>query len=148
MNTLFHSFIYSLVLVFIFSASHADTLGRLFTTPQERAALDSKSGIKLANRGLDKNEASQQIKLNGTVISSTGKRNFWINGKKHENNNPDELHLYLTNSRQVQIDTLNGSQSNIIKPGQVLNLNNGKIYESFTLDKTQPDKDRNVETIQ
>ncbi len=148
MNTLLPVFVCCLVLLTPFSASRADSLGRLFTTPQERASLDSKSGIKLANRNTAQSKASQHIKLNGTVTSSTGKRNFWVNGKKHSNKNPDEPRVHLTKSRQIQIDTPYRSKSAIIKPGQVLNLGNGQVYEAFMIEKTQTEAAKDLEANQ
>ncbi len=142
-----YTFTISLIVLLPINNGQADTLGRLFTTPQERAALDSKSGIKFAARNLGENDPSQQIKLNGTVISSTGKRKIWVNGKNHENKNPDEPRAFIINSKQVRLDTPYGTQGKLMKPGQVLDLTDGKIHESFMLDKDQPEENNKNDAL-
>jgi hypothetical protein len=136
-------FFASLMLLITFGNSQADNLGRLFTTPQERAELDNNSGTKLANRGDGNHTSAQKIILNGTVISSAGKRNIWINGKIHTNN-PNEPEAQIINSKQVKLDTPYGSQSHVMKPGQILNLDDWKVYEAFMLEHSQADKSKSL----
>ena len=138
MNNIFFSFNCCLLLAFTLSTAQADSLGRLFTTPQERASLDSKSGIKFSNRTTDSDAVSRRIIFNGTLISSTGKHSFWVNGTKHENSNPQQPGIHLTRSRQIRMSTASGVANTPIKPGQVLNPDNGRITESFML--KQPHK--------
>lgn len=141
MKTLPDTCIYSLLLFLVSGVCQADSLGRLFTTPQQRASLDAETGIKYENRNQNKKEAAHHIKFNGSVISSTGKKNFWVNGKKHRDNNPDKTRVYLTRSSQVRVQTPYSSQSRVIKPGQVLDLDSGRITESFVLKNNQANED-------
>lgn len=118
-------------------ACNADSLGRLFTTEQERAALDSHSGIKLANRGQGPADPARQLRVNGTVISSSGHKKLWVDGKTYAGNNPDEPRARVLDSRQVWLDTSDGKHGSVLKPGQVLNLDTGRVYESFMLDRAE-----------
>jgi hypothetical protein len=53
------------------------SLGRLFFTPETRAALDrQRASSRLATGGLQ----GSTLTLNGTVLRSSGKRTYWING--------------------------------------------------------------------
>lgn len=141
MKTIHHICVYSLLLMTA-ATSHADSLGRLFTTPQERALLDNENSIPPENRGTSGRSESKQIMFNGALISSTGKRNFWVNGKQQDNHNPEEPRVYLTQSKQVRVVTPYSSQHTVIKPGQVLNLESGQITESFMLENTRTDEDK------
>ena len=145
MNKIILSFNCSLMLAFTLGTAQADSLGRLFTTPQERASLDSKSGVKFSNRTTDSDAASRRIIFNGTVISSTGKHSFWINGAKHENKNPEQPRIHLTRSRQIQMSTPSGVVNTTIKPGQVLDLDNGRITESFMLEQPRKGVENGLE---
>jgi len=61
----------------------AETLGRLFHTPEQRAALDRQRLLNPGNAGATDNEASQT--LNGEVRRSSGRDTRWINGEASTN---------------------------------------------------------------
>ena len=63
------------------------TLGRLFFTPEQRAALDRQ---RLLNPGLsnDTMDSEGSQTLNGEVRRSSGRNTRWINGEPSWNNTP------------------------------------------------------------
>ncbi len=61
--------------------AHAQSLGRLFLTPQQRAALD----VRRASRVPDKPAAevvveSPTARIDGQVVRSEGRSTVWVNG--------------------------------------------------------------------
>ncbi len=59
------------------AAATSPSLGRLFFTPETRAALDrQRASSRLATGSLQGNT----LTLNGTILRSSGKRTYWING--------------------------------------------------------------------
>jgi len=68
-------------LLFAATPAEGETLGRLFFTPQERAALD-----RQRQQGIQAGEASAQI-INGIVSPSRGKATVWVNGVRQTSDN-------------------------------------------------------------
>lgn len=68
------------VLALLPAASHAQSLGRLFLTPEQRAALD----LRRASRVPDKPAAvvveSPTARVDGQVVRSGGRSTVWVNG--------------------------------------------------------------------
>ena len=57
----------------------AQSLGRLFFTPEKRAALDRQRQLNLT-QARDSGEDSSILTINGVVQRSSGKSTTWING--------------------------------------------------------------------
>lgn len=63
----------------LISPVHADSsLGRLFYSPQERAALDR---VRRSGEVEARAIGGGQLSINGQVVRSTGERTLWINGQ-------------------------------------------------------------------
>lgn len=56
----------------------APPLGRLFYTPDRRAALDRQ---RASNRPAERQVESRQLSFDGLVERSSGKRTVWVNGR-------------------------------------------------------------------
>lgn len=92
-----------------------EVLGRLFLTPQQRAALDRQ---RLQNTNFQVNEASQTF--NGEIRRSNGRSIRWVNGEASWNTPGSPQHVLVgdtyhpgTGERQ----SLLGGGSIVIKPG-------------------------------
>lgn len=70
--------LFSLVLQHFTPAATAGDLGRLFFTPDRRAALERQRELNLPQR--DSLGENDMLTLNGLVTRSNGKRTIWING--------------------------------------------------------------------
>lgn len=64
--------------------SEAENLGRLFTTPVERAILDSaRSRGQMPSAIVEKAPEMNQTRLDGYVVRKSGKNTAWINQTMH-----------------------------------------------------------------
>lgn len=114
----------------------ADNLGVLFTTPEQRAALDanrsSGSVGKKASAAAVVNTRPATITVNGTLISSVGKKEVWLNGHpSFEGKRNTARNLRLLGQNRVRLKSASASTSHILKPGQVIDLDSGKIDEAY-----------------
>jgi|GEM_PF-1773782 len=131
----------TLFLVLLAGSVHADDdpYGLLFTTPDQRARLDNRFS---ANAGDDTRGDAEQLqsepqvmrplKLNGTLVSSVGKKEVWINGEGQLA--PGEARnsrVHLLNSDRVQVKTSLSGPAHDMKPGQVLDPNTGVVSEGY-----------------
>lgn len=118
------------------SPCSADDLGRLFTTPEQRARLDA------ARRGEPAPERrdvagtavghAPQLKLNGTLLSSTGRRQVWVNGTAAHGR--PETGVRLLGSDRVQFELPGRDVRRVLRPGQVLDVSSGRVSESYLAD--------------
>jgi hypothetical protein len=63
------------------SAIGAQDLGRLFFTPEERAALDARRKARVPDRPAAPVVASPTTRLDGYVRRSEGRSTVWVNGE-------------------------------------------------------------------
>jgi hypothetical protein len=61
--------------------ARAQELGRLFFTPQERAALDARRKARVPDKPAAANVESQRARVDGYVLRSEGKPTVWVNGQ-------------------------------------------------------------------
>lgn len=119
----------------------ADNLGRLFTTPAERASLDylrQTSKVQAIDpEQIDKAETGpvmpSSISVQGYVKRSDGKKGtVWVNRIPiQENSGTDEVQVgkLQRDGNQVQLKlTANGKQLQL-KAGQIYDLETGRIKE-------------------
>jgi len=117
--------------------SRADKLGRLFTTPQQRTMLDQALHAKARAPGQKNATAKtastvQQLKLNGTLLGSNGRRRVWINGSLLSGHRaPGGARIRVLDSGRVRLRLPTASQSRIIKAGQLVDIASGRITEAY-----------------
>lgn len=107
----------------------AESLGRLFFTPDERAMLDrmreKSSGGTLS--------AAEQITLNGLVRRSSGKTTAWINQlPQYGNETPQGVAVRQGPASKSSAVLLlpSGRQVNL-KAGQTFDITKGKVREGY-----------------
>jgi len=122
----------------------ADKLGRLFTTPQQRAMLDQTLRTE-ARSGQQKNATTkttatvQQLKLNGTLLGSNGRRHVWINGSLLTGHRaPGGARIRILDSGHVRLRLPATGRSRIIKPGQLVDIASGRIAEAYLQTAAHP----------
>lgn len=62
-------------------ASHAQALGRLFFTPEQRQALDARRKARVPDKPAAAVVASPTLRLDGYVKRSGGRSTVWVNGE-------------------------------------------------------------------
>ena len=121
------------------------TLGRLFTTIDQRDYLDNlknKKEIKHNNGDINTDANNQdnterhdntEITLSGIIIRSDGTEKIWINGKLISNNNSIDTMLDNNNSAIIHLDNSeNNPDTKKLKVGQKWRPNSREILESYS----------------
>lgn len=112
-------FMIALLSGFTGAAGASETIGRLFHTPEERAALDQlrRSGVSGAPVA-----STDAVRLDGVVKRGYGKSTAWINGApQHESDNPHGI--------LVRDKSLHPAAARVALPtGQVVDLKAGQAY--------------------
>jgi hypothetical protein len=122
------------------SPVQAEALGKLFFTPEERAALDRER----LNGGLPASQASdapvESVTLNGHIKRSGGKSTVWINGKS-QNEYPNgyksdaSKQVKVTEKKndpgEVAVKLPDSNRTYPLKVGQTLTPGNGEIREGY-----------------
>jgi hypothetical protein len=103
------------------AARAADTLGRLFFTPQQRQDLDRRRQANVQESAATVNSS---LTVNGQVSRSGGKNTVWINGVPQENaRRPSD-------PTRVVLPAGEGDSSSVnVKIGQTLDKARGRIKD-------------------
>lgn len=123
--------------------SHADQWGHLFTTPAQRAQLDSSRSAPVTtddgSNDAPQAAALQPIQLTGTLTSSRGKRTVWLNGK------PVTQGVRVLDAGRVQLRITSTDDARLMKSGQLLYPQSGEIVEGYAAAQSAP-AETNVQT--
>jgi hypothetical protein len=116
--------------------AQAGNLGRLFFTPQERAALDRarhQTGTPSERAG-EEPLPVDSITLNGHIRRSGGKSTVWLNGKPVQvNGAPQNVGISDKAAGEIAITPPESGRTYPLKVGQTLTPGSGEIR-----DLTQP----------
>jgi len=137
------------VLLFLIAgnAMPADiTLGRLFYTPEQRAALEEarRRNIRAEEQADEaskkpKPDGPRTVTLNGVVRRSDGESMIWVNGKPVENEINDGMRVRLTPDQSgVTVHDTEKGRTVRLKVGQHANLLTGKVEESYARRQVPP----------
>ena len=114
------------------SALHAQSLGRLFLTPEQRAALD----LRRASRVPDKPAAvvveSPTARINGQVVRSDGRSTVWVNGQPvREGGQSEGLRVAPASptADSVSLAVGEGSRRVELKVGESMNRDTGEVRD-------------------
>ncbi len=119
--------------------STTDTIGRIFMTPEQRAALDSarESGTDLpadAGQPTGPRAASpdEPVVLNGVVRRSQGPSVAWVNGVRAGAAGDESVHLRRGPDRhnQVTLEEAGGTTARL-KPGQFWIPATGRVADCY-----------------
>lgn len=121
-----------LLLAFILPAAQiqAQELGRLFFTPEQRAALDARRKARVP----DKPEAvvvSPTTRLDGYVKRSSGPSTVWVNGEGLLETSPEAPRIGATrrDDGRVSIGVGESGARVGLKPGEVLDRGTGEVRD-------------------
>lgn len=141
---------YNLLIVLLLVSpgyAQAQSLGRLFTTQEERAALDDARNDPNFGRGLNAPVTKVEdqptgpvvphVTINGVVLRSSGLNASWINGSSVQTNGMTNEGIMVQTTRDarrggsVQLAMPGGLETIQIKPGQKIDLISGGVFESY-----------------
>lgn len=116
--------------------SHAQSLGRLFFTPEQRAMLDiarqHDQPVTTAEEG-EQQPQRQNITVNGMVRRSDGQVTVWVNNKAQQPNQPQGIQVIhdKTNPAGVNLKLPFAGDQVKLKIGQSLDPASGRIEEGY-----------------
>lgn len=119
-------------------------LGRLFFTPQQRAALDAGRQIAAEKKSDEpprpaRPRGPREIELNGIVTRSDGERTVWVNGKPYYGGAPRGVEI-LTDPRQPAAARIRlpGKRAADLRVGQRLEAGSGEVHEKYLAAPPEP----------
>ena len=109
------------------AAAEAQELGRLFFTPEQRAALDARRRARLPDNSASITAVSV-TRVDGFVKRSAGPSTIWINGEWTTENAPEAPRL-AEPSPSVSVSTGETGARVRLKPGETLDRGNGEVRD-------------------
>ncbi|HUQ24059.1 MAG TPA: hypothetical protein VM140_00215 [Burkholderiales bacterium] len=112
-------------------ASHAQELGRLFFTPDQRAALDARRKARVPDKPAAATVVSPTTRLDGYVKRSTGPSTVWVNGEGLLETSPEAPRIGATRSDdgRVSVPVGEGGARVGMKPGETLDRGTGEVRD-------------------
>ena len=115
-------------------------LGRLFLTPEQRAALDNARRNKIRAEAMvsaaekkPRVPPAKSVTINGVVSRSDGESTIWVNGRPTEGQTEDGMRVVIAPGSQSSVvlrEPAKGKQVRI-KVGQHADLISGRIDEPY-----------------
>jgi len=113
-------------------------LGRLFLTPEQRAALDNARRNKIRAEAVagavvkkPKQPTARSVLINGIVKRSDGETIVWVNGKPIDGETPDGMQFQSRSDGAVVVREPDKGRRVEIKVGQQVDMVTGRIKEPF-----------------
>ena len=124
----------AVVPVFDVALAQDETLGRLFYSARQRAALDA--NIRTASEPAKKTiPIPPSVLLNGVVTRSDGEQTVWIDGRAYHRTESGELQVITRPSEpgvaEIKVPGVNDRRS--VRVGQRLVPLTGETFEAFEL---------------
>jgi hypothetical protein len=115
----------TLILFLLTQPCAAQELGRLFFTPDERAALDARRRARVPDKPAAAVVASPTTKLDGYVKRSRGPSTVWVNGEALPEGSGDAPRI----GPRVSIPLGEGGRRAALRPGEVLDRGTGEVRD-------------------
>jgi len=103
----------------------AQQMGRLFFTPEQRAALDVRRKARVPDKPAAVVVASPTTRLDGFVKRSTGPSTVWVNGEPLTEGAGDAPRI----GPRVSISVGEGGRRATLRPGEVLDRGTGEVRD-------------------
>jgi len=109
----------------------AQELGRLFFTPEQRAALDARRKARVPDKPAAAVVAAPVTRLDGYVKRSGGPPTVWINGESIPDNAPEAPRIDTSRgpSGSVSISVGEAGGRVRLQPGEALDRGNGEVRD-------------------
>jgi hypothetical protein len=114
-------------------AARAQELGRLFFTPDQRAALDARRRARVPDKPAAQTVVSPTTRLDGYVQRSQGPSTVWVNGEGLLETAPEAPRIGVTrrNDGRVSIGVGDGGARVGLKPGETLDRGSGEVRDAI-----------------
>jgi hypothetical protein len=107
----------------------AQELGRLFFTPEQRAALDARRKARTPDKPAAVPRAESPVtRINGAVRRSGGKSTVWVNGEAIPEGQPDSAQV-TPGAGSVTLPAGEGSPSRKLRVGESLDRGSGAVRD-------------------
>ena len=106
----------------------AEPLGRLFFTPEQRAALDARRKARVPDKPAAATVASPTLRLDGYVKRSGGRSTVWVNGESQGESGTEAPHIGTADG-SVSVNVGDSPARVTLKPGEVLDRGNGEVHD-------------------
>lgn len=113
--------IFTITLLCVAADAAAQELGRLFFTPEQRAAMDARRKARVPDKPAAAAVASPTTRLDGYVRRSRGPSTVWVNGESVDARPGAE--------GRVPVPVGDGGARVPMKPGQVLDRGTGEVRD-------------------
>ncbi|HUQ75339.1 MAG TPA: hypothetical protein VM183_11480 [Burkholderiales bacterium] len=112
-------------------AGHAQELGRLFFTPDQRSALDARRKARVPDKPAAAVVAAPVTRVDGYVKRSSGPATVWINGEALTESAPEAPRIDTTRTPggTVSITVGEGGSRASLKPGEALDRGSGEVRD-------------------
>ena len=109
----------------------AQELGRLFFTPEQRAALDARRKARAPDKPAANVVTAPVTRLDGYVKRSGGPPTVWINGESVPDNSPEAPRIDSSRgpSGSVSISVGEAGGRVRLQPGEALDRGNGEVHD-------------------
>lgn len=109
-------------------ASFAEELGRLFFTPEQRAALDARRKARVPDKPAA-NVSSPTMRLDGYVRRSSGRSTVWVNREALDEASPESPRIGAGPDAGVTVGVGESRARVTLKPGETLDRDNGQVKD-------------------
>ena len=116
-----------LALALAAAAAQAEELGRLFFTPEQRAALDARRKARLPDNPVS-GAARPVTRVDGFVKRSDGPPTVWINGEWATESSPEAPRI-VEPAPAVSVNAGEAGGRVRLKPGETLDRGSGEVRD-------------------
>ena len=114
------------VLALLISGSaFAQEVGRLFFTPEQRAALDARRKARVPDKPAAAVVVSPTTRVDGYVKRSTGPSTVWVNGEPLAEGTGEAPRI----GPRVSVPLGDGGRRATLRPGEVLDRGTGEVRD-------------------
>ena len=109
----------------------AQELGRLFFTPEQRAALDARRKARVPDKPAAERPASPTTRLDGYVKRSDGPSTVWVNGEGLLETSPEAPRIGATRRDDGRVSVPVGESGARVglRPGETLDRGSGEVRD-------------------
>ena len=114
-----------IVLLLIPTTSFSQEVGRLFFTPEQRAALDARRRARVPDKPAAVVVSSPSTKLDGYVKRSRGPSTVWVNGEPMPEGAGDAPRI----GPRVSVSLGEGGRRATLRPGEAIDRDTGEVRD-------------------
>lgn len=121
----------ALLFAAVAASAAAQELGRLFFTPQQRAALDDRRKARVPDKPAAAATADPVTRVDGYVKRSRGPSTVWINGEPLPDSAPESPRIDSTRAPSGTVTVTIGESGSRarLKPGESLDRGSGEVRD-------------------